>query len=162
MKKLLLLTALLLISCGSRKSEVSKQVENAEIKKETKTEILVNKEEEVNEITTTKVDKQETKQANVITEIEVVEKEGVKTTKTKITDLSNENKIDNTIIENQLKELKTENLQYLETISELEKVAKELREKKTDRKFSILDLWWVLLLIVMIYLGWKKRKELFA
>lgn len=162
MKKLILFSGLLLISCGTRKSEVLKQVEKSETKKETQSEIVVNKEEKINEITTTKVDKSETKQANVITEIEVVEKEGVKTTKTKITDLSNEKKVDNTIIENQLKTLKTENLQYLETISELEKVAKELREKKTDRKFSILELWWVLLLIGMIYLGWKKRKELFA
>lgn len=201
MKKLLLLTALLLISCGSRKSEVlkSETKKNTEIKEaENQTKTTDSKEvakvEEKNEANVKEnskveeqknVEKTETTTTTTIKPIDKTKTSFVKDSKGKVWELTNAElteivtnatlKDNSKITSEYEKELKASQIRefnYLRNIKEKEskiktleskiKTFEENKNKKTDRKFSILDLWWVLLLIGMIYLGWKKRNELFA
>jgi len=180
MKKLLLLIAIITIGCGSRKSQVSKieekksettevktkEVETAETKTYTNTKVYIKTEtnEKTGVVTKTKTIKPvDPKQESEYKGQKFKNAEIHETETTNISDKKTTTN-DNTVInkkeaENKRKEAETE-LKKKEESERLEKL------KNTERKFSLLDLLWLLLLIPIflgcryLYLQAKKKKEL--
>ncbi len=158
-KTLILLSTILLISCGSRKSTT--QTEKVNLKTETQTEF---KENENTKIT---IDTEINKETNEVTEIETIEPidatkpsfysgrefKNTKITKRKTNVLSKDKSKVNQVVKNDKKVVKNERVKA--------KAVVKTKSKQTERKTSILDYWWLLLLLLFVYVGWKKRKELF-
>lgn len=160
-KSLILLSTILLISCGSRKSTT--QTDKVDLKTETETKV---KENENTKIT---IYKQINKETNETTEVETIEPidatkpsfygerrfENSRIIKRKTNVLSKEKNKVNQVVENDKKVVKKERVNA--------KVDVKTKNKEVVKEqFNFLSLWWLYLLIaLMIYIGYKKRKELF-
>jgi len=160
MKKLLLLIAIITISCGSRKSQVSK----VEEKKSETTEI------KTADNTTTKTETITDTKTDEVTEVETIEPidnskpfivdgktyTNTKVVKAKTKRLNNSNKKEVETVNNNVK--KSENKRIDSVVVKKDKV--------TDRTFNLWQLLWLLLLIPIflgcryLYLQAKKKKEL--
>jgi hypothetical protein len=154
--KLILLSTILLISCSSRKSTT--QTDKVDLKVETETKV------KETDNTKTKTDVVIDKETNEVTEIETIEPidntkpsfyngktfTNSKITKRKTNVLSKEKNKANQVVENDKKVVKKERVNA--------KVDVKTKSKQTERKTSILDYWWLLLLLVLVYIGYKKRK----
>ena len=160
-KSLILLSIILLISCGSRKSTT--QTDKVDLKVETETKV------KETDNTKTKTDIVIDKETNEVTEVETIEPidntkpslyngktfTNSKITKRKTNVLSKEKNKVNQVVENDKKVVKKERVNA--------KVDIKTKNKATEKEqFNFLSPWWLYLLIIaMIYLGYKKRKELF-
>lgn len=160
-KIITLLTMLTLASCSSRKSTM--QTDKVDLKTETQTEV------KETDNTKTKTDIVIDKETNEVTEIETIEPidntkpssyngktfTNSKITKRKTNVLRKEKNKVNQVIENDKKLVKKERVNA--------KVDVKTKNKEVVKEqFNFLSLWWLYLLIaLMIYIGYKKRKELF-
>ncbi len=158
---LILLSTILLVSCGLRKSTT--QTDKVNLKAETETKI-----KEIDN-TKTKTDIVIDKEINEVTEIETIEPidntkpsfyngktfTNSKITKLKTNVLSKEKNKVNQVVENDKKVVKKEH-------NKVDAVVKTKNKEVVKEQFNFLSLWWLYLLIVlMIYIGYKKRKDLF-
>jgi len=152
---------LTLASCSSRKSTM--QTDKVDLKTETQTEV------KETDNTKTKTDIVIDKETNEVTEIETIEPidntkpssyngktfTNSKITKRKTNVLSKEKNKVNQVIENDKKVVKKER-------NKVDAVVKTKNKEVVKEQFNFLSLWWLYLLIaLMIYIGYKKRKELF-
>ena len=162
-KKLILLIATILVAvgCSSRKSTT--QTDKVDLKTETEVQT------KETDNTKTKTDAFIDKQTKEITEIETIEPvdankpfsykgqqfQNIKITKRKTNVLSKEKNKVSQVVENDKKVVKKERVNA--------KVDVKTKNKATEKEqFNFLSLWWLYLLIIaMIYIGYKKRKELF-
>jgi len=158
---LLIATILVAVGCGSRKSTT--KTDKVDLKVETETKV------KETDNTKTKTDIVIDKETNEVTEIETIEPidntkpssyngktfTNSKITKRKTNVLSKEKNKVNQVIENDKKAVKKERINA--------KVEVKTKNKQTEKEqFNFLSLWWLYLLIIaMIYIGYKKRKELF-
>lgn len=180
--KIILLSTILLISCGSRKVNKSETKETESIKTKLTTNENLKTETEVN--TNVKETKSQVvdKQNNVVSEVTEITpidatKESVftdtkgqkynlnnsKYRNEKTIDLSKEKSVSLSkyeLIQNQLKLVIKQRNELLKQNAELKK---QLNNKQVDKnQFNYFSLWWLyLLIILLIYFGWKNRKELF-
>ena len=157
----LIATILCAVGCGSRKTTT--QTDKVDLKVETETKV---KETDNTKTTTDVVIDKET---NEVTEVETIEPidntkpsfyngktfTNSKITKRKSNVLSKEKNKVNQVIENDKKVVKKERINA--------KVDVKTKNKEVVKEqFNILSLWWLYLLIIaMLYIGYKKRKELF-
>ena len=162
-KKLILLIATILVAvgCSSRKSTT--QTDKVDLKVETETKV------KETDNTKTKTDIVINKETNEVTEVETIEPidntkpslyngktfTNSKITKRKTNVLSKEKNKVNQVVENDKKVVKKERVNA--------KVDIKTKNKATEKEqFNFLSIWWLYLLIaLMIYIGYKKRKELF-
>ena len=157
-KIITLLLAITLISCGARKSTT--QTDKIETQTETQTEV---KETDNTKTTTDGVIDKET---NEVTEIETIEPIDItkpsfysgktftnsKITKRKSNVLSIEKNKVNQVVENDKKVVKKERV----------KAKANVKSKSKEVEREALNLWWLFLLILILaYIGWRNKKELF-
>lgn len=157
----LIATILCAVGCSSRKSTT--QTDKVDLKVETETKV---KETDNTKTTTDLVIDKET---NEVTEVETIEPidntkpsfyngktfTNSKITKRKSNVLSKEKNKANQVVENDKKVVKKERINTkIDVKTKNKEVVKE--------QFNFISLWWLYLLIaLMIYIGYKKRKELF-
>jgi len=175
-KKLILLIATILVavSCSSRKSETNKSDiktkdvvtdnstittnENSNLKVTNNTETNKDTGEETETLTFTIFDN--TKPATYIDENGKSQSlNNTKKTKIKTRLKTNEKSKSNVIVDKVVKVAKKQQ----NNVKTKSKSNIQVKEKKTEKEqFNFLSLWWLYLLIIaMIYIGYKKRKELF-
>jgi len=158
---LILLSTILLISCGSRKSTT--QTEKIDLKTDTEVKTKETDNTKTKTDVYTDTEKQETTEIETIEPIDNTKPSfyngktftNSKITKRKTNVLSKEKNKVNQVIEKDKKVVKKERVNT--------KVDVKTKNKQTEKEqFNFLSLWWLYLLIaLMIYIGYKKRKELF-
>ena len=172
-KTITLLTALLLLSCGSRKTEVSKEQKKVDTEVTAKqTETKTTDQKQTAKVETTKDVTIETKEDNFeIIPIDATKESTAtfngKTYNLKNAKLSNVNKNvlskDNSkIIENYENELKLSQIrefEHLERISELERSKTKTTERTNTWSLFFLGIAIGVFLCIMLYIGYVKRKE---
>ena len=157
-KIITLLLAITLIGCGARKSTT--QTDKIETQTETQTEV---KETDNTKTTTDVVINKET---NEVTEVETIEPIDItkpsfyngksftnsKITKRKRNVFSKEKNKVNQVVENDKKAVKKERV----------KAKANVKTKSKEVERDALNLWWLFLLVIILaYIGWRNRKELF-
>ena len=160
-KSLIILSTILLISCGTRKSEVKIDKVDLKTNTEVQTKEVDNTKTKTDVYTDT--EKQETTEIETIEPIDATKPSfyngktftNSKITKRKTNVLSKDKSKVNQVIENDKKAVKKER-------NKVDAVTKTKNKEVVKEQFNFLSLWWLYLLIIaMIYIGYKKRKELF-
>ncbi len=167
MKKLsVILSILLLISCGSRKVEINKQEKQSKIEQsETiKNDIVTDVNVKIENIT--KIDSVK----NEIIEETIIEADdktkpafhdgkelgNTKTTKRKIT--RNKASSIQSKINTSINEKSTD--KTIKTSQKKEQTKEATKTKTTNREFSIFSYWWILILLLIIWWIYKKYKNI--
>jgi hypothetical protein len=168
------LSALLLIGCGSRKVETSKETVKEEVTqtvKQTETENATKQTETNTKVTTdVKIDKEN----NVVSEVteitpddtskpasvklpngQVIDLTNAKYRNIKTTDLSKEKKSYLSEYQKTSKELKNVKKQRDLALQQVAKLEAELRKRDSERKPSIYSYWWLILLVGIILLAYR-------
>ena len=168
----LLILVLIITSCATRKTNVSKtenKIDTEVSAKETENKTTESKEsakveENKNVVIETKEDNFEivpidqTKESIAVVNGKTYSLKNAKFTNSNKSILSKDNSKVISNYEKELKESQNREFKYLAIIKELKKG----KEKQTERKISILDFWWVILVAFMVWLGWKNKDKLFS
>ena len=175
-KKLILLIATILVAvgCSSRKSEINKYdiktkdvvTDNSNITTNENSNLKVTNNTETNKDTGEETETEilepidNTKSATYVDENGKSQSlNNTKKTKTKTRRKTNEKSKSNVVVDKDVKVAKKQQ----NNVKTKSKANIQVKEKKTEKEqFNLLSLWWLYLLIaLMIYIGYKKRKELF-
>ena len=186
MKKLIILSTFLIIGCGARKTQKSETNEKVKTETEIVTKETETKQSETNtnvkETKSTTIDK-ENNIVKEVTEIVPIDatKESIftdakgqkynlnnsKYRNEKTTDLSKEKSVSLSKYELIQKQLNLVIKQRNEVLKENIELKRQLKNKTTDKQtiftwqFYVFFSFLLFLIIAMIYIGYKKRKELF-
>jgi len=169
-------------SCSTRKVETSKETvkeQTEQTVKETETETTTKQTDTNTKVTTdVKIDteknvvsevteitaKDETKPASVkLPNGQTIDLTNAKYRNVKTSDLSKEKKVSISEYNKVKKELKKALIQSRKDKETIVKLQKQIKQKKVNKQqYNILSFWWLwLLIILMIYIGYRYRKILF-
>ena len=158
MKQLLIIFSLLLLSCGSRKV----QVNTTEIKKDTSVSIT--------QIDSSKSIKITDDNTNINTDIEETEICIIPLDSTKEIKINGKTyfnvklrikkRKDNTTYQNTKKVAQIDLKHVIKHTEAKSSTKQNTKVKNIDRKESILNYWWILLILILIYLAYKWQNKL--